>query len=115
LEVIVQKEDELLRNCIERFNKVVAEVKTDDRMKLYLLDRELCQGSDFKKVVGIEEIRTLDAFLEKAQKYIQYEEKQTVENIRKPKYHKGWTFSLRKQEEERRKNSGSKTSTEKIN
>ncbi|MCI73977.1 hypothetical protein A2U01_0095241, partial [Trifolium medium] len=45
-------------------------------MKLYLLDRGLRRGSDFAKVVGIEVIKTLDAFFEKAQKYIAYEEKQ---------------------------------------
>ncbi|MCI81122.1 hypothetical protein A2U01_0102394, partial [Trifolium medium] len=35
------------------------------------------------KAVGIEEIKTLDAFFEKAQKYIAYEEKQMAANVRR--------------------------------
>ncbi|MCH87866.1 hypothetical protein A2U01_0008747 [Trifolium medium] len=54
-------------------------------MKLYLLDRGLHRGSDFAKAVGIEEIKTLDAFFEKAQKYIAYEEKQVAAEVRRPK------------------------------
>jgi predicted transport protein len=34
--------------------------------------------------VGIEEIRSLDVFLERAQKYIAYEEKQMAADVRKP-------------------------------
>ncbi|MCI72954.1 hypothetical protein A2U01_0094218, partial [Trifolium medium] len=37
------------------------------------------------KAVGIEEIKTLDAFFEKAQKYIAYEEKQVAAAVRRPK------------------------------
>ncbi|MCI46652.1 hypothetical protein A2U01_0067893, partial [Trifolium medium] len=37
--------------------------------------------------VGIEEIKTLDAFFEKAQKYIAYEEKQMAADVRRPKGH----------------------------
>ncbi|MCI10635.1 hypothetical protein A2U01_0031729, partial [Trifolium medium] len=40
---------------------------------------------DFAKAVGIEEIKTLDAFFEKAQKYIAYEEKQMTADVRRPK------------------------------
>ncbi|MCI58207.1 hypothetical protein A2U01_0079461, partial [Trifolium medium] len=54
-------------------------------MNLYLLDRGLRRGSDFAKAVGIEEIKTLDAFFEKAQKYIAYEEKQMAADVRRPK------------------------------
>ncbi|KAK2402269.1 hypothetical protein QL285_051805 [Trifolium repens] len=49
------------------------------------MDRGLRPGSDFAKAVGIEEIRTLDAFHEKAQKYIAYEERQMAADVRKPK------------------------------
>ncbi|MCI30796.1 hypothetical protein A2U01_0052007, partial [Trifolium medium] len=70
LEAIVQREGESPRTYIERFNKAAVEVKTDDIMKLYMLDRGLRQGSDFAKAVGIGEIKTLDVFLGKAQKYI---------------------------------------------
>jgi hypothetical protein len=55
-------------------------------MKLYLLDRGLRPGSDFAKALDIEEVRTLDLFLEKAQKYIAYEEKQMAADVRKPKH-----------------------------
>jgi hypothetical protein len=55
-------------------------------MKPYLMDRGLRPGSDFAKAVGIEEIRTLDTFLERAQKYIAYEEKQMAADVRKPKH-----------------------------
>ncbi|PNX68854.1 hypothetical protein L195_g064170, partial [Trifolium pratense] len=54
-------------------------------MKLYLLDRGLCRDSDFAKAVGIEEPKTLDAFLEKEKKYIAYEEKQKAIDLRRPK------------------------------
>ncbi|MCI38071.1 hypothetical protein A2U01_0059299, partial [Trifolium medium] len=50
-----------------------------------MLDRGLRQGSDFAKAVEIDEIKTLDVFLEKAQKYIQYEEKQVAAEVRRPK------------------------------
>ncbi|MCI95982.1 hypothetical protein A2U01_0117281, partial [Trifolium medium] len=46
----VQREDETLRSYLERFNKAAVEMKTEESMKLYLL----------------EEIKTLDAFFEKA-------------------------------------------------
>ncbi|MCI29012.1 hypothetical protein A2U01_0050216 [Trifolium medium] len=85
LEAIVQKEGEPLRAYLKRFNKVAVEVKTDDRMKLYLLDRGLRRGCDFAKAIGIEKIKTLDAFFEKAQKYIAYEEKQVAAEVRRPK------------------------------
>ncbi|MCI44742.1 hypothetical protein A2U01_0065981, partial [Trifolium medium] len=74
-----------LRTYLERFNKAAIKVKTDNRVKLYLLDRGLSRGSDFAKAIGIEEIKTLDAFFEKAQKYIAYEEKQVATEVRRPK------------------------------
>ncbi|MCI78549.1 hypothetical protein A2U01_0099819, partial [Trifolium medium] len=37
------------------------------------------------KAVGIEEIKTLDAFFEKAQKNIAYEEKQMAADVRRSK------------------------------
>ncbi|PNX88580.1 hypothetical protein L195_g044686, partial [Trifolium pratense] len=72
LEAIVQGETEPLRSYLERFNKTSVEVKVEESMKLYLLDRGLRRDSDFAKAVGIEEPKTLDAFFEKAQKYIAY-------------------------------------------
>ncbi|KAK2389826.1 hypothetical protein QL285_063389 [Trifolium repens] len=86
LEAIVQRDDEPLRDYIDRFNKVAVQVRVVDKMKLYLMDRGLRPNSDFAKAVGIEEIRTLDAFLEKAQKYIAYEERQMAVDARKPKH-----------------------------
>ncbi|PNX74190.1 hypothetical protein L195_g030106 [Trifolium pratense] len=76
LEAIVQGESEPLRSYLERFNKASVEVKIKESMKLHLLDKGLRRDSDFAKAVGIEEPKTLDAFFEKAQKYIAYEEKQ---------------------------------------
>ncbi|MCI66393.1 hypothetical protein A2U01_0087651, partial [Trifolium medium] len=67
LEAIIQRENEPLRKYIERFTQAAVEVKTDDKMKLYLLERGLRSGSDFKKAVGIERVSSLDAFLDKAQ------------------------------------------------
>jgi hypothetical protein len=49
--------------------------------------------------VRIEEIKTLDAFLEKAQKYIAYEEKQMAAGTSKPKRSK----KLKPLDEEMRK------------
>ncbi|MCI28648.1 hypothetical protein A2U01_0049850 [Trifolium medium] len=66
---LVQKEGEPLRDYIERFNHEVVQVLTDDQMKLYHLDRGLHPGSDFVKPVGMEQIWTLGAFLDKAKKY----------------------------------------------
>ncbi|MCH81950.1 hypothetical protein A2U01_0002744 [Trifolium medium] len=40
---------------------------------------------DFAKAVGIEEVKTLDAFFEKAQKYIAYEEKHMAAEVRRRK------------------------------
>ncbi|CAJ2637852.1 unnamed protein product [Trifolium pratense] len=85
LEAIIQGENEPLRAYLERFNKAAVEVKVDESMKLYLLDRGLHPDSDFAKAVGIEEPKTLDAFFEKAKKYITYEEKQRAKDIRRPK------------------------------
>jgi hypothetical protein len=86
LEAIVQRDDEPLRDYIDRFNKIAVQVRVEDKMKLYLMDRGLRANSDFAKAVGIEEIRTLDAFLEKAQKYIAYEERQMAVDARKPRH-----------------------------
>jgi hypothetical protein len=56
LEAIVQRDDEPLRDYIDRFNKVVVQVRIEDKMKLYLLDRGLRPGSDFAKALDIEEV-----------------------------------------------------------
>ncbi|PNX90373.1 hypothetical protein L195_g046497, partial [Trifolium pratense] len=85
LEAIVQGETEPLKSYLERFNKASVEVKVEESTKLYLLDRGLRRDNDFAKVVGIEEPKTLDAFFEKAQKYIAYEEKQKAIDLRRPK------------------------------
>ncbi|XP_045809926.1 serine/arginine repetitive matrix protein 1-like [Trifolium pratense] len=85
LEAIIQGETEPLRSYLERFNKAAVEVKVVESMKLYLLDRGLRRDSNFAKAVGIEEPKTLDAFFEKAKKYIAYEEKQKAIDLRRPK------------------------------
>ncbi|GAU43618.1 hypothetical protein TSUD_185110 [Trifolium subterraneum] len=76
LKAIVQGPEESLRNYIERFNKVSVEVEAADKMKLYLLEEGLREGTKFLEAVGILEVQTLDAFFELAQRYIKYEDKQ---------------------------------------
>jgi hypothetical protein len=85
LEAIVQKENEPLRSYLERFNKEVVQVATDDGMKKYLIERGLRRGSDFAKAIGIEPQATLEDLLHKAQAYIAYEEKEAAINIRNPR------------------------------
>ncbi|PNX60508.1 hypothetical protein L195_g051968, partial [Trifolium pratense] len=87
LEATVQGETESLRSYLERFTKAAVEVKIEESMKLYLLDRGLRRDSDFAKAVGIEEPQILYAFFKKAQKYIAYEEKQMAIDLRRPKSH----------------------------
>ncbi|GAU46658.1 hypothetical protein TSUD_184460 [Trifolium subterraneum] len=76
LKAIVQGPEEPLRSYIERFNKVDVEIETYDKMKLYLLEDGLRQRIKFHEAVGVEEMKTLDEFFERAQQYIKWEEKQ---------------------------------------
>ncbi|GAU30613.1 hypothetical protein TSUD_62330 [Trifolium subterraneum] len=85
LKAIVQGPEESLRNYIERFNKVSVEVEATDKMKLYLLEEGLREGTKFQEAVGILEVETLDAFFELAQRYIKYEDKQKASEVRRPK------------------------------
>ncbi|XP_058741193.1 uncharacterized protein LOC131613551 [Vicia villosa] len=74
LEAVIQGTDEPLREYLDRFNKEAVQVQTTDHMKRYLLERGLLPGSDFKKAIKIEKVRTMDALLLKAQAYIAFEE-----------------------------------------
>ncbi|GAU39237.1 hypothetical protein TSUD_396840 [Trifolium subterraneum] len=85
LKAIVQGLEESLRNYIERFNKVSVEVEATDKMKLYLLEEGLREGTKFQEAVGIVEVQTLDAFFELAQQYIKWEDKQKASEVRRPK------------------------------
>ncbi|GAU22605.1 hypothetical protein TSUD_135050 [Trifolium subterraneum] len=85
LKAIIQGPEESLRNYIERFNKVSVEVEATDKMKLYLLEEGLREGTKFQEAVGILEVQTLDAFFELAQRYIKYEDKQKASEVRRPK------------------------------
>ncbi|GAU47897.1 hypothetical protein TSUD_25120 [Trifolium subterraneum] len=85
LKAIVQGPEESLRNYIERFNKVSVEVEATDKMKLYMLEEGLREGTKFQEAVGILEVQTLDAFFELAQRYIKYEDKQKASEVRRPK------------------------------
>ncbi|GAU51226.1 hypothetical protein TSUD_136230 [Trifolium subterraneum] len=85
LKAIVQGPEESLRNYIERFNKVSVEVEATDKMKLYLLEEGLREGTKFQEAVGILEVQTLDAFFELAQRYIKYEDKQNASEVKRPK------------------------------
>ncbi|GAU39725.1 hypothetical protein TSUD_144910 [Trifolium subterraneum] len=85
LKAIIQGPEESLRNYIERFNKVSVEVEATDKMKLYLLEEGLREGTKFQEADGILEVETLDAFFELAQRYIKYEDKQKASEFRRPK------------------------------
>ncbi|XP_058767845.1 uncharacterized protein LOC131641557 [Vicia villosa] len=74
LEAVIQGTNEPLREYLDRFNKEAVQVQTTDHMKRYLLERGLLPGSDFKKAIKIEKVRTMDALLLKDQAYIAYEE-----------------------------------------
>ncbi|GAU33472.1 hypothetical protein TSUD_158540 [Trifolium subterraneum] len=74
LKAIIQGLEEPLRSYIERFNKVAVEVDATDKMKLYLLEDGLREGTNFQEAVGIVEMVTLDEFFELAQRYIKWEE-----------------------------------------
>ncbi|GAU24659.1 hypothetical protein TSUD_322670 [Trifolium subterraneum] len=67
------------------FNKVSVEVEATDKMKLYLLEEGLREGTKFQEAVGILEVETLDAFFELAQRYIKYEDKQKASEVWRPK------------------------------
>ncbi|GAU40689.1 hypothetical protein TSUD_88350 [Trifolium subterraneum] len=85
LKAIIQGPEESLRSYIERFNKVSVEVEATDKMKLYLLEEGLREGTKFQEAVGIVELQTLDAFFELAQRYIKWEDKQKASEVRRPK------------------------------
>ncbi|XP_058760051.1 uncharacterized protein LOC131633358 [Vicia villosa] len=74
LDAVIQGTDEPLWEYLDRFNKEAVQVQTTDHMKMYLLERGLLPGSDFKKAIKIEKVRTMDALLLKAQAYIAFEE-----------------------------------------
>ncbi|GAU33039.1 hypothetical protein TSUD_151930, partial [Trifolium subterraneum] len=82
LKAIVQGPEEPLRNYIERFNKVSVEVEATDKMKLYLLEEGLREGTKFQEAVGILEVQTLDAFFELAQREKNVEENSQREERR---------------------------------
>ncbi|XP_058775571.1 uncharacterized protein LOC131649834 [Vicia villosa] len=74
LEAVIQGTDKTLGEYLDKFNKKAVQVQTTDHMKRYLLERGLLPGSDFKKAIKIEKVRTMDALLLKAQAYIAFEE-----------------------------------------
>lgn len=67
LESIVQGSNEPVLAYLERFTQEAIQVRTNDYMKGYLLEKGLLLGSDFRKVVAIETPCSLDEFLLKAQ------------------------------------------------
>lgn len=78
----MQGKDESPRAYIQRFNTEVVQVSTDDDIKKYLLEHRMHPCSDFTKVVGIETPASLDALILKAWAYIQYEDKESANNVR---------------------------------
>ncbi|GAU51194.1 hypothetical protein TSUD_374450 [Trifolium subterraneum] len=98
LKAIIQGPDEPLRIYIERFNKEAVEVDdTTDKMKLYLLEDGLREGTKFQEVVGIVEMTTLDEFFELPQRYIKWKEKQKASEVRRPKNMEAGPSSQRKE------------------
>ncbi|GAU42207.1 hypothetical protein TSUD_375560 [Trifolium subterraneum] len=85
LKAIVQGPEEPLRSYIERFNKEAVEVDATDKMKLYLLEDGLREGTKFQEAAGIVEMATLNEFFELVQRYIKWEEKQKASEVRRPK------------------------------
>ncbi|GAU34822.1 hypothetical protein TSUD_394480 [Trifolium subterraneum] len=85
LKAIIQGPEESLGSYIERFNKVYVDVEATDKMKLYLLEEGLREGTKFQEAVGIVEVQTLDAFFELAQRYIKWEDKQKASEVRRPR------------------------------
>ncbi|GAU45101.1 hypothetical protein TSUD_183080 [Trifolium subterraneum] len=70
LKAIVQEPEEPLRSYIERFNKVSVEVvDATNKMKLYLLEDGLREGTKLQEAIGIMEMETLDEFFELAQRF----------------------------------------------
>ena len=74
-----------MREFINRFNREAIQVPCVDHMKRYLLERGLLPGTEFRKAVGIEPPRTFDALLEKAQAYMDYEEREAANRARAPR------------------------------
>ncbi|GAU46144.1 hypothetical protein TSUD_401460 [Trifolium subterraneum] len=68
-----------------RFNKVSVEIEATEKMKLYILEEGLREGTKFQEAVGIVEVQTLDAFFESAQRYIKWEDKQKASEVRRPR------------------------------
>jgi hypothetical protein len=85
LEAIIQRKDEPLRSYIERFMKEAVQVAIPDSMKKYLLERGILLRTDFAKSVGIDVPPTFDALLQRAQKYVQYEEREAAITAKKPR------------------------------
>ncbi|XP_058726960.1 uncharacterized protein LOC131598365 [Vicia villosa] len=74
LEAVIQGTNEPLQDYLDRFNKEVVQVQTTDYMKRYLLERRLLLGSEFKKAIKIEKMRSMNAILKRAQAFIAFEE-----------------------------------------
>ncbi|XP_058760264.1 uncharacterized protein LOC131633581 [Vicia villosa] len=74
LEAVVQGTNEPLRDYLDRFNKEAVQVETTDYMKRYLLERGLLPGSEFRKAIKIEKMRSMNAILKRAQAFISFEE-----------------------------------------
>jgi len=84
LEAVIQGKNESLQDYIERFNKEVVQVqRADEKMKTYLIEKGLWLGIDFKKVVQIDEPRSLNELMKVAKTQIKYEEKLYVDNLEK--------------------------------
>ncbi|MCH85070.1 hypothetical protein A2U01_0005912 [Trifolium medium] len=82
LEAVVQRDNESLRDYIERINSEAIQVNAEDSMKRYLIEKGLRRPSEFAKALAIEPASCLNHLLKRANAYIKYEEKEAVANTR---------------------------------
>lgn len=75
LKEIWQGENETLRECVERFNKEVLNVRDlTDKMRLYFTKDDLRVGNWIQIDIGANQPVNLEEFLHLTQKFIDYEE-----------------------------------------
>jgi len=104
LEAIVQGKSEPFRDYIERFNKEVVQVRdADETMKRYLITKGLQEGTNVKKAVRLDRLRTLNKFLAIAKIYIRYEEELYADNLNNSRKEEPATESSEKPFPEKKK------------
>jgi hypothetical protein len=104
LKAIVQGRNDPLRDYIERFNKEAVQVRgADETMKRYLIAKGLRKGTDVKKAVRLDRLRTLNEFLSIAKIYIAYEEELYTDSLNKSRKEEPAAESSKKTFHEKKK------------